>query len=67
MPSTSKFPDPLCPKCGSYTFEFKEIIENSKTILVKCCEECNYEIGRQENYTPCETDDILAIYEKFVG
>jgi predicted nucleic-acid-binding Zn-ribbon protein len=64
MTSTSNYPEPLCPKCGSWSFELKEIIENSKTILVHCCEQCGYEVGRQENYTPCETDDIVAKYEK---
>jgi len=67
MASTSNYPAPLCPKCGNCSFELKEITENSKTILVKCCDECGYEAGRQENYIPCETDDILKIHEKFLG
>jgi len=53
-----------CPKCENRSFEIKEIIENSKTILVRCCTYCDYEVGRQENYTPCETDDIVRKFEK---
>ena len=56
-----------CPKCGNRSFVIDELRENSKIILVSCCEYCGYEVGRQENYTSCETDDIVAKYEKLVG
>jgi len=56
-----------CPKCENRSFEIKEIVENSKTILVRCCTFCDYEVGRQENYTPCETDDIVRKFEKLMG
>jgi len=55
-----------CPECENRSFEIKEIIENSKTILVRCCTFCDYEVGRQENYTPYETDDIVRKYEKLM-
>jgi len=56
-----------CPKCQNRSFELKELFENSKIVLANCCKKCGFEIGRQENYTPCYTDDIVAKYEKLVG
>ena len=56
-----------CPKCGNCSFELKEIIENSKNILIRCCAKCGYEVERLENYTPCETDDIVRKFEKLMG
>ena len=60
-----------CPVCGCLEFtitqstKFKEVaLGCSKPVLVQTCGGCGHIIRTQVNHDPCQTDDMVKIYEK---
>jgi len=56
-----------CPKCHERSFIIDELCENAKSMLVLYCENCGHVVGKQENNTSGETDNIMTKFEKFLG